>query len=490
MSLGDVKPASLRKIETVIWKNLYLVARCQLTATEMMNRVLDNIVDPQELAGFHFDKVKFREFFKKKYDHMDHHTSFFFPGTVDCLSFLHRFLCHHLAFGALIKQEGRITTTQSSISALPSSNQQLPSTSHLFSFTNSQLFPLPAAAPFITMSQTPRRIEYLRTESGVNDRVAAGQRSGEGHDGDEVGQSRIADSQNAQKSTHIVERPLGLPLFGNVNSNALDNFFASIDPALFSHSSPRHQLAYSTFGDPPSGMFQQSSIAPVSPSTDPPNDSMASSELPPSTTGKDDVVDSNPASPTPSRSTPRRSLSPHSSPPSSPPVVASQEPQDSHPVYVQRPHIRLLPPKRPISPSDEDVIPSKRVKTLEGQTRRGKTRSGKTEHVKILEGKTRSAQKAIEEVPVESEDDMDINNTGNVPEDSDSVRRINDAGNVLSVKPSKPTRQIKTKAVSDKDGMNEHPEPPGIAEPSDNDLTDVPRLEVSGDKEVRFVRRS
>ncbi|KAE9383933.1 hypothetical protein BT96DRAFT_1008618 [Gymnopus androsaceus JB14] len=37
MSLGDIKPASLREIETLIWRNLYLVAQCQLSAEEMMD---------------------------------------------------------------------------------------------------------------------------------------------------------------------------------------------------------------------------------------------------------------------------------------------------------------------------------------------------------------------------------------------------------------------------------------------------------------------
>lgn len=89
MSLGDIKPASLRAIETVIWKNLYLVARCKLSAVEMMNNVLDSIVEPTVLDTFHFDKMKFRSFFKDKFDPILDHTGFFFPGNVHSLSPLH-----------------------------------------------------------------------------------------------------------------------------------------------------------------------------------------------------------------------------------------------------------------------------------------------------------------------------------------------------------------------------------------------------------------
>lgn len=91
---------------------------------------------------------------------------------------------------------------------------------------------------------------------------------------------------------------------------------------------------------------------------------------------------------------------------------------------------------------------------------------------------------------MESEDDMSVSNTGNVPEDSSNDRRIHDTGNVSSakaVKPSKPIRPRNSKATREKDGMNEHPhEPPGV-EPLDDDVTNVPRLIVPGDKQVSFV---
>ncbi|KAE9389205.1 hypothetical protein BT96DRAFT_947038 [Gymnopus androsaceus JB14] len=98
LSLGDIKPASLREIETLIWKNLYLVARCQLSPQEMMDRVLDHIVEPQELESFKYDREKLRTYLNKKFDPIRDHTSFFHPD-----------------FGAIIKQEldpsfGRITT--------------------------------------------------------------------------------------------------------------------------------------------------------------------------------------------------------------------------------------------------------------------------------------------------------------------------------------------------------------------------------------------
>lgn len=80
MSLGDIKPESLREIESLIWKDLYLVARCQLSAEKMMEHVLGNIVDPELLASFRLDKSKLRNEFKKKYDPIRDHTGFFFPG--------------------------------------------------------------------------------------------------------------------------------------------------------------------------------------------------------------------------------------------------------------------------------------------------------------------------------------------------------------------------------------------------------------------------
>lgn len=80
MCLGDIKPASLREIETLIWKNLYLVARCQLSAEEMIDRVLDSIVEPHVFQSFNKDKAKLHDFLQKKFHPIRDHTSFFFPG--------------------------------------------------------------------------------------------------------------------------------------------------------------------------------------------------------------------------------------------------------------------------------------------------------------------------------------------------------------------------------------------------------------------------
>lgn len=80
MSLGDIKPASLRETETLIWKDLYLVARCQLSAEEMFNHVLDHIVPSQDLESFRLDKHRLHRYFKAKYDPIRDHTSFFLLG--------------------------------------------------------------------------------------------------------------------------------------------------------------------------------------------------------------------------------------------------------------------------------------------------------------------------------------------------------------------------------------------------------------------------
>ena len=86
MSLGDIKPASLREIETLIWRNLYLVARCQLSAEEMMHRVLDTIVDAPILISGNKDELN--TFFANKFGSIENHTGFFFPGNVNSLCML------------------------------------------------------------------------------------------------------------------------------------------------------------------------------------------------------------------------------------------------------------------------------------------------------------------------------------------------------------------------------------------------------------------
>lgn len=80
MSLGDVKPPSLRKIESLIWKDLYLVARCQLSAEDMMEHVLGTVVRPERQASFRLNKAKLREYLREKYQPIRDHTGFFFPG--------------------------------------------------------------------------------------------------------------------------------------------------------------------------------------------------------------------------------------------------------------------------------------------------------------------------------------------------------------------------------------------------------------------------
>lgn len=56
-----------------------------------MNIVLDSIVEPEVLDTFHFDKMKFRSFFKDKFDPIRDHTGFFIPGNVNILPSL--YLC-------------------------------------------------------------------------------------------------------------------------------------------------------------------------------------------------------------------------------------------------------------------------------------------------------------------------------------------------------------------------------------------------------------
>lgn len=80
MSLGDIKPTSLRETESLIWKDLYLVARCQLSAEDMFNHVIDHIVEPKELESFRLDKHRLRRYFAAKYDPIKDHIGFFLPG--------------------------------------------------------------------------------------------------------------------------------------------------------------------------------------------------------------------------------------------------------------------------------------------------------------------------------------------------------------------------------------------------------------------------
>lgn len=80
MSIGDVKPPSLQALESVIWKNLYLVAHCQLSAEDMLKHVFDSIVEPQLLASFRQDKHRLHRHFREHFDPIEDYTGFFFPG--------------------------------------------------------------------------------------------------------------------------------------------------------------------------------------------------------------------------------------------------------------------------------------------------------------------------------------------------------------------------------------------------------------------------
>jgi len=78
--LGDIKPKSLRKIETLIWQDLFAVARCQLDPEQMADHVLDSIVEPAVLEKMSRSKHALRQHFKTNFDPVLDHTSFFFPG--------------------------------------------------------------------------------------------------------------------------------------------------------------------------------------------------------------------------------------------------------------------------------------------------------------------------------------------------------------------------------------------------------------------------
>lgn len=88
MSLGDIKPASLLEVESLIWKDLYLVARCRLSPDDMVQHVLDHIIDTNSLESLGRDKHRLRQYFKDKYDPIRDHMDFFQPCE----------FCYHLSF--------------------------------------------------------------------------------------------------------------------------------------------------------------------------------------------------------------------------------------------------------------------------------------------------------------------------------------------------------------------------------------------------------
>ncbi|KIK51249.1 hypothetical protein GYMLUDRAFT_64930 [Collybiopsis luxurians FD-317 M1] len=82
LSLGDIKPAYLLQLETLIWKNLVLISRCKITAETMIDNVLNSIVDHNTFASFRGNIESFRAHFWKQFDPVKHHTSFLDLGAI------------------------------------------------------------------------------------------------------------------------------------------------------------------------------------------------------------------------------------------------------------------------------------------------------------------------------------------------------------------------------------------------------------------------
>lgn len=80
MSFGDQKPASLRRIETIIWQRLYLVARNEMRAEEMLEEVIHCVVPQEVLQTFGQDKHRLHAYFRENFDAIEDQTNFFFPG--------------------------------------------------------------------------------------------------------------------------------------------------------------------------------------------------------------------------------------------------------------------------------------------------------------------------------------------------------------------------------------------------------------------------
>ncbi|KAF5361225.1 hypothetical protein D9757_013232 [Collybiopsis confluens] len=66
LTLGDIKPPSLRDLENLIWENLFLVSRRQLLPEALVDRVLDSIIDPSILQNL--DNRALHKYFKAKFD--------------------------------------------------------------------------------------------------------------------------------------------------------------------------------------------------------------------------------------------------------------------------------------------------------------------------------------------------------------------------------------------------------------------------------------
>lgn len=79
MTFGDKKPASLRTVETLIWRDLYLVARNEMKAEDMLEHVIHSIVPQEVLESFKGDKHRLHDHFKEAFDELRDQTNFFFP---------------------------------------------------------------------------------------------------------------------------------------------------------------------------------------------------------------------------------------------------------------------------------------------------------------------------------------------------------------------------------------------------------------------------
>jgi hypothetical protein len=81
LCLGDIKPHSLRELETLIWKKLLLVSQRKITPQKMIDLVLDSVVDANTLVSFRLSNHALHKYINAKFDPVRDHTSFFFPGT-------------------------------------------------------------------------------------------------------------------------------------------------------------------------------------------------------------------------------------------------------------------------------------------------------------------------------------------------------------------------------------------------------------------------
>lgn len=79
MTFGDKKPASLRTVETLIWRYLYLVARNEMKAEDMLEQVIHSVVPQEVLESFKGDKHRLHDHFKENFDELRDQTDFFFP---------------------------------------------------------------------------------------------------------------------------------------------------------------------------------------------------------------------------------------------------------------------------------------------------------------------------------------------------------------------------------------------------------------------------